>query len=263
MKMKTALTISSSNSSGGVGIQADLKTFMAHKLFGTSVVTSVVAENTIKVSHFYTVTTESISLQLNDVFTDTPPEAVKIGMLGNMYTIKAVADKLKQYKAKNIVLDPVMYTKNGDSRIEEMAIQTLITMLIPLADIITPNLVEVERLLDKKVTNLEKAAEELLELGCKAVVIKDIHKVGDDTVDLFYDGTKFDYFVKPRLKTKNLYGTGCTYSSSIAANLANGFSKHDAVDLAKKYVTQAIKTAPNLEHRYGFINHMIDVKRLY
>ena len=264
MDIKTVLTIAGSDCSGGAGIQADLKTFAAHGVYGMSIVTAVVAENTTRVSHVHHIPTDNIAHQFDDVFTDIYPQAVKIGMLANVEIMQLVTEKIKGYAPQNVVLDPVMYAKGGAALMEEDAMDILIKLVVPLADVITPNIPEAEKILGQKIANREWAAKAILErCGCKAVLIKGGHDVSDeDSQDLLYDGQYYFYYSDKRIDTKHIHGTGCTFSSAIAANLAKGMTLDKATKFAKKYITKAIKTAPGLGAGYGPTNHMIDISKL-
>lgn len=255
--MKTILTIAGSDCSGGAGIQADLKTFSAHGLFGMSVVVSVVSENTKEVISVENISQKVIEDQMDAVFNDIFPEAVKIGMLSNPEVMKSVALKLKQYKPKNIVIDPVMYAKNGFPLMDRKNIEALIENIIPLADLLTPNIPEAEEITKSKIKtkeDMEKAAIEISKMGCKSVLIKGGHLEGD-ALDILYTNNKFYYFNNKRINTKNTHGTGCTLSSAIASNLALGDDISDAVKKGKDYVTLAIENSLNLGSGNGPTNH--------
>lgn len=259
--MKTILTIAGSDCSGGAGIQADLKTFSAHGLFGMSVVVSVVSENTKEVISVENISQKVIEDQMDAVFNDIFPEAVKIGMLSTPEVMKSVALKLKQYKPKNIVIDPVMYAKNGFPLMDRKNIEALIENIIPLADLLTPNIPEAEEITKSKIKtkeDMEKAAIEISKMGCKSVLIKGGHLEGD-ALDILYTNNKFYYFNNKRINTKNTHGTGCTLSSAIASNLALGDDISDAVKKGKDYVTLAIENSLNLGSGNGPTNHFYDL----
>lgn len=239
------------------GIQADLKTFSAHGLFGMSVVVSVVSENTKEVISVENISQKVIEDQMDAVFNDIFPEAVKIGMLSTPEVMKSVALKLKQYKPKNIVIDPVMYAKNGFPLMDRKNIEALIENIIPLADLLTPNIPEAEEITKSKIKtkeDMEKAAIEISKMGCKSVLIKGGHLEGD-ALDILYTNNKFYYFNNKRINTKNTHGTGCTLSSAIASNLALGDDISDAVKKGKDYVTLAIENSLNLGSGNGPTNH--------
>ncbi len=259
--MKTALTIAGSDCSGGAGIQADLKTFSAHGVFGMSVIVSVVAENTARVLQIQNITPEMIAAQLDAVFEDIPPDAVKIGMLSSPECMRAVAAKLREYRPANVTIDPVMYAKNGCPLMDPSSIGALIEEVLPLADLLTPNIPEAECISGMKIESLEdarRAAERIHEMGCRAVLVKGGHAIGD-AADTLYDGSAFYTFRAERIDTKNTHGTGCTLSSAIAANLAKGADLRTAVENAKRYVTTAIRHALPLGKGCGPTHHFYDL----
>ncbi len=261
--MKNLLTIAGSDCSGGAGIQADLKTFAAHGTFGMSVIVSVVAENTARVIDIQDVTPDMIGKQIDAVFEDIEVDGVKIGMLSTPACMRAVAEKLKQYKPKNVVVDPVMYAKNGCALMNPDAVDTLIETIIPLADVLTPNIPEAEKIAGMQIASVEdmkKAAEKIQAMGCKAIVVKGGHHIGD-AVDVLFDGQEFWLFETERIDTKNTHGTGCTFSSAIAANLANGLSAAEAVKAAKDYVTTAIRHSLAIGKGCGPTHHFVDLYR--
>lgn len=259
--MKTVLSIAGSDCSGGAGIQADLKTFSAHGVFGMSAVTSVVAENTVRVIDIQDVRPDIIEKQIDAVFEDIPPDAVKIGMLSCRESMLAVAGKLLQWRPKNIVLDPVMYAKNGCALMDPASIDTLIAKAVPLADVITPNIPEAEKMAGihiSTIQDMEQAARLIYSMGCKAVLVKGGHSTGDAT-DILFDGKDFYAFSAPRIDTKNTHGTGCTYSAAIASNLSRGLPLPAAVERAKAYVTTAIAHALELGRGNGPTHHFYDL----
>lgn len=235
--MKKVLSIAGSDCSGGAGIQADLKTFSAHGVFGMSVIVSVVAENTSRVIDIQDITPDMIEKQIDAVFEDIEVDAVKIGMLSTPECMKAVAKKLLQYKPQNVVIDPVMYAKNGCPLMNPTAVSTLIDTVIPLADVLTPNIPEAEKIADMQistVSDMEAAARKIYAMGCKAIVVKGGHHIGN-AVDVLFNGENFYHFETSRIDTKNTHGTGCTFSSAIASQLAKGKSVPLAVESAKAY----------------------------
>ncbi|MDR3167551.1 MAG: bifunctional hydroxymethylpyrimidine kinase/phosphomethylpyrimidine kinase [Treponema sp.] len=260
--MYKALTIAGSDCSGGAGIQADLKTFSAHGIFGMSVIVSVVAENTSRVIEYQDIRPDMIQKQIDAIFEDIGADAVKVGMLSCAETMRAMAEKLVQYRPANVVIDPVMYAKNGAPLMDPAAIDTLIKEVIPLADLLTPNIPEAEKITGLTIRNtgdMEKAAEGIRALGCAHVLVKGGHAQGD-AVDILYDGKTFIRFTAPRIFTKNTHGTGCTYSSAITANLARGLSMGEAVEGAKKYITTAIEHAPEgIGKGHGPTHHFYDL----
>ncbi|MCH2524728.1 MAG: bifunctional hydroxymethylpyrimidine kinase/phosphomethylpyrimidine kinase [Dehalococcoidia bacterium] len=252
------ITIAGSDSGGGAGIQADLKTFGANGVYGTSAITAITAQNTVGVQAILGVPLNVIEAQIDSVFTDIGTDAVKIGMLGNVDTINLVADKIVEYSLDNVVLDPVMIAKGGDRLIEPDAIQAMIERLLVLATIVTPNLPEAAVLLNRSIDSLDdarQAAIDIMSMGPKNVVVKGGHLTGS-AVDVLYDGDSLIEFENVRLETKNTHGTGCTFSSAIAANLAKGMSIRSAVEKAKDYVFEAIMGSHSIGHGHGPLKHM-------
>ncbi len=263
--MKKVLTIAGSDCSGGAGVQADLKTFSAHGLYGMSVIVSVVAENTVRVIDIEDVSPQVIQSQIDAVFEDISPDAVKIGMLSNAKAMEAVVEKLEEYRPGNVVLDPVMYAKNGHPLMAKDAIDTLIAKVLPLADVLTPNLLEAEKITGvyiETVHDMEKAAEAIYHLGVKYPLVKGGHLEGD-AIDVLYDGKEFTYFASERIETKNTHGTGCTYSSAIASNLALGFDVKEAVRRGKKYITEAIRCSVDIGKGHGPVNHFYQFAEIF
>ena len=259
--MKKVLSIAGSDCSGGAGIQADLKTFSAHGVFGMSVIVSVVAENTSRVIDIQNVTPDMIEKQIDAVFEDVEVDAVKIGMLSTPECMKAVAAKVKQYQPENVVIDPVMYAKNGCPLMEPTAVSTLIETIIPLADVLTPNIPEAEKIADMQistVSDMETAARKIHSMGCKSVVVKGGHHIGN-AVDVLVDGRNFYHFETAHIDTKNTHGTGCTFSSAIASQLAKGKSVPDAVKAAKTYVTMAIEHSLAIGKGCGPTHHFYEL----
>lgn len=257
--IKTALTIAGSDCSGGAGVQADLKTMSALGVFGMSVIVSVVAENTSRVISIDNVPVSAISDQIDAVFEDMPVDAVKIGMLPTPEIMRVVADKLRFYGPKHIVIDPVMYAKNGCPLMEESSIDALISTVVPIATLITPNIPEAEKLAGIKISSvadMKKAAKIIADMGARTVLVKGGHYIGDAR-DVLYDG-EYTEFVEKRINTKNTHGTGCTLSSAIASYLARGLSGRDAVAHAKKYVTGAIEHALELGKGCGPTHHFFE-----
>lgn len=255
--MKTALTIAGSDCSGGAGIQADLKTFSAHGVFGMSAIVSVVAENTSRVIRIHDVPPSIIEDQIDAVFEDIGVDAVKIGMLSSPACMLAVAAKLRQYAPQYVVIDPVMYAKNGCALMEPSAIDTLIREVLPFASVLTPNIPETEKIAGMKIEStqdMEAAAKVICSMGCKHVLVKGGHAVGD-ALDVLFDGSEFSYYRAARIPTKNTHGTGCTYSSAIASQLACGKPMREAVRCAKDYVTTAIAHALSIGKGNGPTHH--------
>lgn len=259
--MKKVLSIAGSDCSGGAGIQADLKTFSAHGVFGMSVIVSVVAENTSRVIDIQDITPDMIEKQIDAVFEDIGVDAVKIGMLSTGPCMEAVSRKLEQYKPNNIVIDPVMYAKNGCPLMDPNSIETLIKVIIPHADLLTPNIPEAEKISNIKISSTEDmkiVAKRIYDMGCKNVLVKGGHAIGN-ALDVLYDGKEFYYFETQRINTKNTHGTGCTFSSAIASNLAIGMTMPIAVDKAKKYITTAIEHSLNIGKGNGPTHHFYDL----
>lgn len=254
---RTALTIAGSDSGGGAGIQADLKTFSALGVYGMSAITAITAQNTQGVYDVVELPVESVLAQIDAVFTDLPVHAVKVGMVSNAKIIKGIATALQKYPVEHLVIDPVMISKSGCHLLKPEAQDALIKDLIPLANLLTPNLPEASALVGRPITNLDemrRAAKEIIEMGCKTVLIKGGHLDGEP-IDLLYDGETESLFKEERIDSKNTHGTGCTYSSAIAAHLAKGYSLSEAVAQSKEYITGAIRHTVPLGHGSGPIHH--------
>lgn len=261
--MKHLLTIAGSDSSGGAGIQADLKTFAAHGTFGMSVITAVTAQNTCGVTNVQDIDCEIVQAQIEAVFDDIRVDAVKIGMVSRPEIIETIADSLLKYKPEIIVVDPVMISKSGYPLLAPEACETLIKRLLPLATLLTPNLPETEAITGMKVKNkadMLLAAEKIIALGVKAVLVKGGH-LEDQADDLLFDGKQEIWFSGKRIATKNTHGTGCTLSSSLAANLAKGMNLADAVAASKQYVTEAIAHSLAIGSGCGPTHHFVDLYR--
>lgn len=261
MKLKTALTIAGSDCSGGAGIQADLKTFSANGVFGMSVITSVVAENTSRVISIENVSPKTIENQIDAVFEDIEVNAVKVGMLSDSICMKAVAGKLLQYKPQFTVIDPVMIAKGGHSLMQEDALSALIEDIIPLSYLLTPNIPEAQIITGMEIRNLDdmkKTAEKIISMGAKNVLIKGGHLDGD-ALDVLFDGKEYHTFSSERINTKNTHGTGCTFSSAVAANLAKECPLVLAVAKAKAYITTAIENSLDLGKGHGPTNHFYEL----
>ena len=265
--MKNVLTIAGSDSSGGAGIQADLKSFSANGVYGMSVITAITAQNTQGVFAVQDVDKNIIEAQIDSIFSDITVDAVKIGMVSKTSTINVISEKIKQYKPKNIILDPVMISKSGYDLLKPEAKKALIEKLIPLADLITPNIPEAEEILKESNSNIkkintlkdmEKAAKEIKNLGCKNVLVKGGHFTGD-AIDVLYSDEEVFYFNFERIHTKNTHGTGCTLSSAIASNLALGFSIKDSVEKAKNYINIAILHSLDIGHGIGPTHHFYEL----
>ena len=257
--MNTALTIAGSDSSGGAGIQADLKTMTANGVFGMSAVTSITAQNTTGVSGVYDLTPECLTAQLDAVFTDIFPDSVKIGMVSSIELIKAIAAALEKYKPKNVVLDPVMVSTSGHSLLAKEAQDTLIGVLFPYADIITPNVPEAQVLCGfeiKKEEDMSRAARHMADKFNTAVLLKGGHLNGND---LLYTDNIEIWVYGEHIDNPNTHGTGCTLSSAIASNLAKGYGMEEAVKRAKKYIAGSIKDGLDLGKGNGPVNHMWNI----
>ena len=259
--MPIALTIAGSDSSGGAGIQADLKTFAAFGVYGASVVTALTAQNTRGVTGIHLVPADFVTAQIDAVFSDLAVNAVKIGMVAQVATIDAIVAGLTQWSPKHIVLDPVMVATSGDRLLATDAVEALRTKLIPRASLITPNLPEAAALLDEPVALSEAAIESqgkrLLAMGCQAVLIKGGHGQGTESIDYLIGGDGIIALAAPRIATRNTHGTGCSLSSAIAAGLAKGEDMETAVRNAKVWLSAAIAAADRLEvgHGNGPIHH--------
>jgi len=257
-KIPKALTIAGSDSGGGAGIQADLKTFAALGVYGTTAITAITAQNTKEVTAVHNVPLDIISSQIDAVILDIGADAVKIGMLSNAKIIKTVAESLKNHKIKNIVLDPVMIAASGAKLLQDDAIDSLKKELIPLALVITPNIPEAEVLVDKKIEtfdDVKEAAKEILKSGCKTVLMKGGHLNIEENVviDIFYDGNDF-VEIKNKKISKIGHGTGCTLSSAIAANIAKGYEIKKAVKIGIEYVHNALEKG----YKVGAQNYVLD-----
>ena len=261
MGVSRVLTIAGSDSGGGAGIQADLKTITVLGGFGMSVITALTAQNTLGVQGVYEVPEDFVEKQFDSVATDIGIDAAKTGMLANSRIIRVVSKKLRQYGINKLVVDPVMVAKGGAPLIVNEAKKSLIEELLPLALIITPNIPEAEELAKIKVSSIDdmkKSAEIICGLGAKNVVVKGGHLAGNP-VDILYDGKNFHEFTSERIDTKNTHGTGCTFSAAIATKLAEGKSVFEAVKTAKEYTTTAIRFSLNIGGGHGPTNHMAHV----
>ena len=255
--MKAVLTIAGSDCSGGAGIQADLKTMLANGVYGMSAITALTAQNTTGVSAIMNVTPEFLGQQLDSIFTDIFPEAVKIGMVSDKELIRMIAAKLRQYQPKNIVIDPVMVATSGARLIAEDAVAVLKQELFPLADVLTPNIPEAEVLLGSSIDtaeDMEMAAEEISRQYACAVLCKGGHSINDAN-DLLYNSNQATWFAGKRIANPNTHGTGCTLSSAIASNLAKGHTMAEAVKLAKEYISGALGAMLDLGKGSGPMDH--------
>ena len=255
--LKTVLTIAGSDSSGGAGIQADIKTMLANGVYGMSAVTALTAQNTTGVTAVSEVTPEFLGQQIDAVFTDIFPDAVKIGMTANEKLIEIIAERLTFYKAKNIVTDPVMIATSGARLISEKAVISLKDKLLPISAVVTPNIPEAEVLSDMKISDksdMEKAAEYInKKYGC-AVLLKGGHSI-NNADDLLYDNSEITWFEGIRINNPNTHGTGCTLSSAIASYLAKGYDLKQSVRLAKEYISGALSSMLDLGRGSGPLDH--------
>jgi hydroxymethylpyrimidine/phosphomethylpyrimidine kinase len=261
--VKIALTIAGSDSGGGAGIQADLKTFAAHGLHGTSAITAVTAQNSVAVAAYVALEPRMVVAQIEAVASDMAVAAVKTGMLANRDIVAAVADAVGGLRIPHLVVDPVMVAKSGDRLLDASAEAAYRERLFPLAEVVTPNLPEAEALLDHPVRTLEEmkqAARELRSWGPRVVVVKGGHLAGDAT-DVFFDGEHLEEIRAPRIETRNTHGTGCTFSAAITARLALGDDALTAVKGAKTYLTEAIRRSYSVGAGHGPVDHLHTLAR--
>ena len=258
MKLPVALTIAGSDSGGGAGIQADLKTFAALGVHGASALTAVTAQSTRGVSGYVELPLDIVRAQIDEVVSDLAPVAAKTGMLSSTEIIETVAAAVEEHGLRRLVVDPVMVAKGGARLLRDDAIGALRNRLIPLAEVITPNLPEAEVLLGRQLPSRqdrERAARELTALGCRAAVVKGGHAEGE-AADVFFDGRRVLWLEAARVPTANTHGSGCAFSAAIAAGLARGLSTLDAVARAKEFITGAIQQAVEVGHGHGPVNPM-------
>ena len=263
--MKVALTIAGSDCSGGAGIQADLKTMTTNGVFAESVITALTAQNTTGVFGVFESSPEFVTQQLDAVFSDIYPDAVKIGMVSSAPIIEAIAEGLKKYEAKNIVIDPVMVSTSGSKLLQDDAISTLEEVLFPLATLLTPNIPEAEILSNIKINSADdmtKAAEIIGKKYNAAVLLKGGHSINDAN-DLLYSNGESKWFSGKRIDNPNTHGTGCTLSSAIAANLAKGMNLDEAVESAKAYISGALAAMLDLGKGSGPMNHAFAINGKY
>lgn len=263
--LRKVLTIAGSDSSGGAGIQADIKTITVHKMYAMSAITALTAQNTTGVYGIMEATPEFVGKQLDCIFTDIFPDAVKIGMVSSSGIIAMIAQKLKEYKPQHIVVDPVMVSTSGCKLLEDEAQQALITKLLPLAEVITPNIPEAEVLCGFPIKNeadMERAGRKIGEHLKGAVLVKGGHLVSD-AVDMLYENGTCKWFRSERVENPNTHGTGCTLSSAIACNLADGHNLEDSIRNAKAYLTGALKAMLDLGKGLGPMEHtyIIEIKK--
>ena len=257
MKMKTALTIAGSDCSGGAGIQADIKTMTMNGVYAMSAVTALTAQNTTGVTGIQESSPEFLKMQLDAVFEDIYPDAVKIGMVASGELIKAIAARLRHYDAGNVVIDPVMVSTSGSALMRNDAVNTLVEELLPLATLVTPNIPEAEVLSGKTISTKEDMIEAAKQIGDEnhcAVLLKGGHSVNDAN-DLLYAEGRLTWFQGKRIDNPNTHGTGCTLSSAIASNLAKGFSLEESVERAKSYISEALGAMLDLGKGSGPMQH--------
>jgi hydroxymethylpyrimidine/phosphomethylpyrimidine kinase len=256
--MPIALTIAGSDSGGGAGIQADLKTFAALGVYGTSAITAITAQNTIGVTAVQALAADLVTAQIEAVAGDMKLDVVKTGMLATSAIVEAVAAAISALELPSVVVDPVMIAKSGDRLFDAEALAALRSELLPRARVVTPNVPEAEVLADMRIATLDdarEAARRIHKLGAAAVVVKGGHLPGDEAIDLLFDGRTFTEYRAPRIDTRNTHGTGCTFASAIAAHFAHGRALPDAVRMAKGYVTGAIEHGLAIGNGHGPLNH--------
>lgn len=256
--MRTALTIAGSDSGGGAGIQADLKTFAAHGVYGTSAITAVTAQNTLGVNGFEALSADLVTAQIEAVVSDIGVHAAKTGMLANAAIVEAVAAAVEALEIPLLVVDPVMIAKSGDRLIDEEAVGAMRSELLRRAFVVTPNIPEAEsitRTTIRSEADRHEAARRILKLGASAVVIKGGHLRSPIIQDLLYDGHRFSEFKAPRVEGRSTHGTGCTFAAAIAAQLALGKALAEAVPLAQEYVAGAMRAGPDVGRGHGPLNH--------
>ncbi|MEG2038806.1 MAG: bifunctional hydroxymethylpyrimidine kinase/phosphomethylpyrimidine kinase [Oscillospiraceae bacterium] len=255
--IKKVLTIAGSDCSGGAGIQADIKTITVHKMYAMSAITALTAQNTTGVYDIMETTPEFLAKQLDCIFTDIYPDAVKIGMVSNSKIIEVIAQKLIEYKAENIVVDPVMVSTSGSSLMSNEAMHTLVTKLLPLGTVITPNIPEAMALCGfeiKEPTDMVRAAKAISKTLSGAVLVKGGHLV-NDAIDLLYENDTVHWYKSERINNPNTHGTGCTLSSAIACNLAAGKTLDESIKNAKEYLTGALRAGLDLGKGRGPMEH--------
>mgnify|MGYP000330861303 FL=1 len=262
--MVTALTIAGSDSSGGAGIQADMKTMTVHGVYAMSAITALTAQNTTGVSEIYEVSPEFLAKQLDSIFTDIPPHAVKVGMVSSAELVRVIAQKLREYGAKKIVVDPVMVSTSGSRLISEDAVETLGRELFPIADLLTPNIPEAEVLTGMSIRTpeeMEQAARRIGERFDCAVLCKGGHQVNSAN-DFLWQKSGGCWFYGERIQNPNTHGTGCTLSSAIASNLAKGLTLEEAVKRAKQYLSGALSAMLDLGKGSGPLDHMYAIHKI-
>jgi hydroxymethylpyrimidine/phosphomethylpyrimidine kinase len=258
--MRRALTIAGSDSGGGAGIQADLKTFTAFQVYGLSVLTAITAQNTLGVQGVETLPPDFVALQIRSVLSDIGADAGKTGMLATKEIVAAVAEGVREFQLPNLVVDPVMVSATGHRLLDEDAVEAVKTLLFPLATVVTPNLDEATILWGEKVNDLngmKEAAKAIEALGPRYVLVKGGHLSGPKIFDVLYDGKRFEVWDTPKIPTEHTHGSGCTISAAIAAGLAKGHKVKEAVDTAQRYIHAAIRTAVKIGKGKGPVNHLV------
>jgi hydroxymethylpyrimidine/phosphomethylpyrimidine kinase len=258
-----ALSIAGSDSGGGAGIQADLKTFHAFATFGTTALTAITAQNTRGVTAVHPVPVEVVEAQIRAVAEDLPPQAFKTGMLATAELVRSVARSVERHRLPNLVLDPVMVATSGDRLLDRDAERTILDELLPRAAVVTPNLDEAALLAGMRVADVDamrRAAEVLFERGAGAVLLKGGHLQGPELTDILYDGREWREWRRPKLETRSTHGTGCTLSAAVAAGLAHGRPLREAVAEALDYVHRAMAAAPGLGSGHGPLNHFVPAR---
>jgi hydroxymethylpyrimidine/phosphomethylpyrimidine kinase len=256
--MRTALTIAGSDSGGGAGIQADLKTFAAHGVYGTSAITAITAQNTLGVTAWQAIQSELVVAQIDAVVDDIGADAVKTGMLATADIVSAVSYAIAHHRLPHLVVDPVMIAKGGDRLLASAAVETLRADLLPLAQVVTPNIPEAEVLAEMEIASIDamrEAGRRILALGARVVLVKGGHLEGDRSIDIACAAGRIETFEAARIHTVHTHGTGCTLASAIAANLSLGREEMDAIGRAKRYVTEAIRRAPGIGRGHGPLGH--------
>jgi hydroxymethylpyrimidine/phosphomethylpyrimidine kinase len=262
--MRTALTIAGSDSGAGAGIQADLKTFAAHGVYGTSAITAVTAQNTLGVTMFEAVSADLVTAQIEAVMADIPANAAKTGMLANAAIVEAVAAAVKELEIPLLVVDPVMIAKGGDPLIDRDAVGSLKTELLREAFLVTPNIPEAEALSGMRITSdgdRHEAARRIGGMGATAVLIKGGHFPSDDIIDLLFEHGEFIEFRHARVPSRHTHGTGCTFAAAITSHLALGRPLREAIPRAQRYVADAIRHAPDLGKGHGPMQHFVQVEK--
>lgn len=264
-RLPRVMTIAGSDSGGGAGIQADLKTCSALGVYATTVITALTAQNTVSVKAIFPIDPSFITAQIDAIMEDIGTDAAKTGMLDRKEVIHAVAESVKRWGIEKLVVDPVMVAKSGDFLLRSDAVEWLIRELFPLAYAVTPNIPEAQAILGGMVINsvddMREAAKGIHMLGARYVVLKGGHMAGDDVVDLLYDGKQFRMFESPRIHSKNTHGTGCTFSAAIAAFLAKGLGMEESVAKAKRYVSEAMAKGLPVGEGHGPLYHFYECRK--